>query len=77
MKANKKRYLTYFSPELKRKTVFPVNFSFTQFYALDTGDEDQKKFEEDTQLVVRVDDYATDHFAIFSTLGKPISKIIR
>ncbi|MDO8366310.1 MAG: hypothetical protein Q7T20_05890 [Saprospiraceae bacterium] len=81
MKTDKKRYLSHYFPEILRKKELPVNFEFTQFYTMDIRneeDEDKRSIPLDEQFIdVKISAYQTDKFKVFSTLGKPISKIIR
>ena len=81
MKENKKKYLSYYSPEILRKKELPVNFEYSQFYTLDIR-EDQSDSgtsvpSDEYFLGVEVTDYQTNRYGIFSTLGKPISKMIQ
>ncbi len=81
MKGDKKKFLSYYSPEILRKKEMPVNFEYAQFYTLDVK-EDQSEEGMSTPsdehfLGVEINDYQTNRFGVFSTLGKPISKIIQ
>lgn len=83
MKSDKKRRLFHYANEIVGRKELPVNFLFTQFFALDIkkeeeegGGETEVSFDE-LFLSVKVDAYQTDNFGIFNTLGKPISKMIR
>lgn len=81
MKTDKKRYLSYYTPEILQKKELPVNFAFTQFYTLDNKskeDEDENDIPFDERFLgVKISAYQTDTFNVFSTLGKPVSKIVR
>jgi len=81
MKKDKKKYLSYYSPEILRKKELPVNFEYAQFYTLDIRD-DQNEDSMDSPpdehfLGIEITDYQTNRFGVFSTLGKPISKMIQ
>jgi hypothetical protein len=77
---SEKRHLYIYAPEILGRKELPVNFIFTQFFVLDieplTIGETKVPFDELFQSV-KVETYQTDNFGIFSTLGKPISKMIR
>lgn len=81
MKEDKNKYLSYYSPEILRKKELPVNFEYAQFYTLDIredqGEENMSAPPDEYFLGVEIKDYQTNRFGIFSTLGKPISKMIR
>lgn len=81
MKTDKKRYLSYYTPEILQKKELPVNFKFAQFYTMDTRTEENKDKSiaplDKSFLEIKVNAYKTNCFNIMATLGKPISKIIR
>jgi hypothetical protein len=78
MKQGNKRHLKDFFPEINEQDSLPINFSHTQFYAIDMREDNQDTSTlEDNSLHVFVKEYYTNHFEISSTLGKPISKIVQ
>lgn len=81
MKKDKSKFLSHYSTEIHRRKELPVNFEYAQFYSLHTekepADESVNAPTDEYFLGVEITEYQTTRFAIFSTLGKPISKMIR
>jgi hypothetical protein len=81
MKKDKKRFLPHYAPEIANRKELPVNIKFAQFYALDLRESEDvnspKSTSDECYLGVKIDDYQTNRFNVFGTLGKPISKMIQ
>ncbi len=77
MKYKQTRRLYHYHPEILGRKELPVNFFFTQFFALDIEYEEKKSNYDELFLYIRIDSYQTNHYGTFNTLGKPISKMIR
>ena len=81
MKESKKKYLSYYSPEILRRKELPVNFEYAQFYTLDVKEDQSEETlstpSDEHFLGIEITEYQTNRFGVFSTLGKPISRIIQ
>jgi hypothetical protein len=79
MKKRIKIRLTDYYPELAKEIRLPVNIEFAQFYTMEIEKKGSPKVNVDNEstLTIKVAKYQTDSFTVYSTLGKPISKILK
>jgi len=78
MKADKNRQLNHYFPETTNNSSLPANYKFAQLFALSQINENGfGDISNLHPLFIRVSDYQTENYTLMSTLGKPISKMIR
>ncbi|MBN8677663.1 MAG: hypothetical protein J0M29_05515 [Chitinophagales bacterium] len=78
MKDKKKRLLKHYLPDILNGPNLPANYQFAQLFTLSSINENGTgDISSLDSLYIEVSDYQTEKYTLMSTLGKPISKIIR